>query len=385
MTSFVHTTAQTIESLANRFGLRTLQEWLRSPASFDRTVHYFEARSLLAGVRLVIGTSIFLAATLPTVMLFSEHGPASPAERWTTIAMITVALGWALRWWFGPMPSAQTSVAFVLTGDVGIAVASFAVPNRLLGMMGLSAMFLIALYIAFFHSLRMLEIHAVLVVIAYFPYGIWIYEEYGGAVAIATGVANPLLVVFFPVAIQIGVWTLSEDATVSGFDALTGLPNRRGFNLRAQLIVEDARKHRGEGLTLAVMLADLDHFKRINDTSGHLVGDIVLREVSKRIEKAAGITSTVGRIGGEEFAVVVLAPDSHVVAAAEQIRQSVAAISGIEGLQHEVSISIGVAPRSTVDLAPDDHPIPKLLAHADRALYEAKAAGRNRIAVATPA
>ncbi len=147
-------------------------------------------------------------------------------------------------------------------------------------------------------------------------------------------------------------------------DSLTGLPNRALFNERAARAV----KARGTGL-LAVMLTDLDHFKEINDTLGHHVGDRLLVEVAARIRAAVREEDFVARIGGDEFALVCADLESP-AAAQELAGRVVAAMEGafsVDGVRLDIRASVGIA------LAPDhgDH-AQTLLQRADIALYAAK-------------
>ena len=123
-------------------------------------------------------------------------------------------------------------------------------------------------------------------------------------------------------------------------------------------------------------MADLDLFKSINDTCGHLVGDAVLREAARRLKTAARRYDSVGRYGGEEFLIVLPDCDTECsVVVAERARASVAAPLQVANLDWPLSVSLGVA---STRGAPED---PDGLIHAaDAALYRAKAAGRNCVA-----
>lgn len=154
-------------------------------------------------------------------------------------------------------------------------------------------------------------------------------------------------------------------------DELTGLPNRRDVLARlGQLLARPAPSH------CAVLLADLDHFKRINDGHGHLVGDQVLKAVAQRLTDAVREPVVVGRLGGEEFLVVL--PDTDLEAArqvAERIREQIAGIDTrlwFDG--PPLTISLGVAAS-----AGSGDGVSAMLRRADHALYDAKRAGRNRV------
>jgi diguanylate cyclase (GGDEF)-like protein len=165
-----------------------------------------------------------------------------------------------------------------------------------------------------------------------------------------------------------------EAETLASTDALTGLPNRRYFDEFCGLL---ARRRRA-GDAMGVLMIDIDRFKALNDTYGHGVGDRVLRAVGQAIARAVREEDVPARYGGEEFAVLLRSPTPGVaVEVAERVRASVAAIDlrelGIEGVS--VSVGVAVARRR-------DHPIGDILADADRALYDAKRGGRDRVVAA---
>ncbi len=154
-------------------------------------------------------------------------------------------------------------------------------------------------------------------------------------------------------------------------DGLTGLLNRRALDERLVQEVERARRH---GHPLAVALADIDHFKRINDTYGHLTGDEVLKAVARLCQAGVRGGDSVGRYGGEEIALLLPETTARAgVALCERMRRGVETYdwnSIAPGLQ--VTLSIGLAAR------PDAPPPATLLADADTHLYRAKQGGRNR-------
>lgn len=156
-------------------------------------------------------------------------------------------------------------------------------------------------------------------------------------------------------------------------DALTELYNRRQF--RELLDKEIARASR-RGRPLALMILDLDHFKPVNDTYGHVAGDAVLREVAKVLRTRVRGDDVAARIGGEEFAIIL--PESDTKAAlvfAEDLRQGVAGLSGLlDGRLKQITVSIGVACWTSAFRNASD-----LLRAADTQLYRAKEGGRNQV------
>ena len=162
------------------------------------------------------------------------------------------------------------------------------------------------------------------------------------------------------------------------FDALTGLPNRRYAMER--LAKEWQRAERQE-LPLLCMILDIDHFKKVNDTYGHDIGDVVLRETARVMKDCLRASDEVCRFGGEEF--LAICPDADIAVAHElgdRLREAVARNHiDVPGYQGSITVSVGVASYSS-ELASTA----ELLKLADEALYAAKEAGRNKVCIVNP-
>lgn len=153
-------------------------------------------------------------------------------------------------------------------------------------------------------------------------------------------------------------------------DGLTGLNNRRAGDLR---LAEELPRHQRQNRPLGLLLADIDHFKRINDSHGHAAGDAVLQVVARQLQRTVRATDFVARHGGEEF--LVLLPDTDadgLLKVAEKLRAAVEAAAPAPVGRVTLSLGGAVAPAGAA--AADE-----LLRRADRALYAAKDAGRNRV------
>ena len=163
------------------------------------------------------------------------------------------------------------------------------------------------------------------------------------------------------------------------FDVLTGLPNRRLFTDRLQVAIANAHRH---GQQLAIMFLDLDLFKRINDTLGHALGDMVLVETSKRLALCLREGDTVARIGGDEFTILLPELD-HVEDAAKMAERLIAQVKlpfMVDDHELYVTTSIGIA------VYPEDGTsVDTLIKNADTAMYRAKDLGRNSYQLYTPA
>jgi diguanylate cyclase (GGDEF)-like protein len=162
-------------------------------------------------------------------------------------------------------------------------------------------------------------------------------------------------------------------------DALTGLDNRRAFRMRMRDEVERTRRY---SHPLALLMIDIDHFKKVNDTLGHRAGDAILTQVGGILIRSSRGTDRPARYGGEELA--VLCPETtaaEATALAERIRAAVNnyVFALPDGRETQITVSVGVAsiPTHALESA-------KLIEEADAALYEAKAAGRNLVCVARP-
>lgn len=157
---------------------------------------------------------------------------------------------------------------------------------------------------------------------------------------------------------------------LANFDALTGLPNRTQLDDHLKYAVTVAKRHSGH---LALMFIDIDHFKDINDTLGHSVGDVLLIELAKRLQQMLRGEDVVSRLGGDEF--IVMLPGMDERSAAHVAQKLLAAIGEPYGIeQHDLSVtaSIGIA------LYPGDgEDLESLSKKADTAMYRAKQEGRN--------
>lgn len=161
-------------------------------------------------------------------------------------------------------------------------------------------------------------------------------------------------------------------------DPLTGLPNRELMRDRLQQAIGVAQRH---GRRLAVVFLDLDHFKDVNDTLGHVAGDALIRRVAERLVGCMRRSDTVARVGGDEFVVLsteIDKPDA-IPSLVQRILRQVVTPQQIEDREISVTCSIGVA------LYPEHgDDADALLKHADAAMYEAKRSGRNAFRVFTP-
>ncbi len=162
-------------------------------------------------------------------------------------------------------------------------------------------------------------------------------------------------------------------------DGLTRVFNRRSFDER---MAEELRRHQRHCMDLSLLMIDLDHFKNVNDTYGHIAGDMVLETVARMFEETFRTTDFIARYGGEEF--VILLPHTNAVQAemlAERIRAKIESCTmTYQAVDFKVTASIGVSSVRPGSLEKDS----ELVLKADEALYKAKELGRNRVVVNAP-
>jgi diguanylate cyclase (GGDEF)-like protein len=156
-------------------------------------------------------------------------------------------------------------------------------------------------------------------------------------------------------------------------DALTSIWNRGAI---IELLERELSRARRDGSSVGVLLADIDHFKRINDTRGHLVGDEVLRAVTGRLRGEVRSYDAVGRYGGEEFLILLPGCDNPKLAAKAQQLVKIIERSSVETSTGPVLVTISIGGIASGDCPHAE--LSKLLRAADTALYRAKVSGRNR-------
>ncbi|MFG1186531.1 MULTISPECIES: GGDEF domain-containing protein [Xanthobacter] len=158
-------------------------------------------------------------------------------------------------------------------------------------------------------------------------------------------------------------------------DSLTGILNRRAFFEAAR---ERLARAAGRGEPASLLLVDIDHFKRVNDTFGHPAGDEVLAAVTERLHRALRAHDLFGRVGGEEFAVLLPEAEAEAIVVAERMRRAVRGLTTPATSHLDCSVSIGCASIAAGERAT----IETLFRRGDAGLYAAKRAGRNRVVAA---
>jgi diguanylate cyclase (GGDEF)-like protein len=351
---------------------RVVGQWWREPVDYAAQVHYFGTRALSRAIQVLIGLGTGFNGVLSLVLLL-PHAETSPS-RSAVVIFGALQLFWGWAWCCHPWPSRRTSLAFIISADLGIAIMAVLDASWLSGLFGFNSFAMISVYLMFFDGPRVLLAHAawILASTAAFAGRAAAAADTDALVFIGSTVAAVAPVVVTPLGIQLGIWALRHDAKNSVTDPLTGLLNRRGLHLHVRSLLEHLATTGGD---ISVMVVDLDRFKDINDRFGHRVGDTVLIRSARRIQSAVRGSAVIARTGGEEVAIVDRADVSgDAERTYDRVRSAIAAPA-----KHPVTASVGVitSPVSGF-LEPGSDPVAlldALIEQADKAMFRAKKGG----------
>lgn len=225
---------------------------------------------------------------------------------------------------------------------------------------------------------RMLSYKAVkgypFIVGATLPESVYLSNWYKNAIGVLLATALSLIALMVGTYYLMGSYSKSaEHYYRANHDILTGLPNRGLFFDRCSQAINQAKRNK---TNLAILFIDLDNLKTVNDSYSHDAGDALLIEVARRLQASVRVSDTVGRIGGDEFVVLLLGSDTdaHVLQIAENIRHALMKPVKYEGVDLVSSASIGIAMHPT-----HGEDVTELMRRADAAMYQAKTSGRNTV------
>jgi diguanylate cyclase (GGDEF)-like protein len=299
----------------------------------------------------------------------SDHGGLA------AVALLMLLLAIVLKLWREPAPLALLACFPLGTLEV-TALVAVAKPVALIPMFYIWPLVLAAYFLQRREIIAMFVLTAVSFAVALLG---WVAPDarmiQWVSVMVATAVLTGLVI-----ALKEGLaTTLTRLNVLATRDPLTGALNRRAFAEALDTAV--ARAARGDG-TCSVAILDVDHFKAINDAFGHAAGDLALQRLTTVVESRMRRGDVVGRLGGEEFGIVLDGTDAPGAEAYGESLRAAFAVSAADPAIPAFTVSIGVA-----ELADGDATSERMLIAADHALYAAKAAGRDRVmrAPAAPA
>ncbi|BBZ46709.1 GGDEF domain-containing protein [Mycobacterium parmense] len=346
-----------------------LRAWWSQPDQFDWITSFLLQRGMLRPARMIMSVVAGSSALVPLTVLPSQSHP-------TAVQVVTAVFGAAVTvgmtaMWLTRWPTRRQSQAGAVIGALCIGGWSLIQPTAALAALACTAMAVTGGYMAFFHSLRLLLVNALVATVLAATVVLRLAIE----VNVATAVSALWVINFVNLSIPLAIWGISQAmglyAQRSEEDALTGLLNRRAFTAAVAVRLANppqAHTH------LAVVMIDLDNFKRINDTHGHPAGDRALRSVAELLRAHTPADAVICRAGGEEFLVAVTAADADVWPLTARFCDAFA------GLSPKITASIGSASTALHLLTGPDvaRLIDELVVSADRAMYAAKRNGGNQ-------
>lgn len=346
-----------------------LKAWLSQPDQFEWITTFLRQRGMLRSARVILVVVAGSSALVPLTVLPSQT-QASAVEVITGGLAVTFTIGvtalWLTRW-----PTRRQSQACVVLGALCIGGWSLVQPTGALAALAATAMAVTGGYIAFFHGPKLLLCNGALAVVVATAAVLRLADE----VNLATAASAFWIDTFLNLSVPLGIWGMSRAmgmyALRSEEDALTGLLNRRAFtDAISNRLANPPPAH----THLAVVMLDLDNFKRINDTHGHLAGDRALRAVAELLREHAPADAVICRAGGEEFLVAL-------TSLASDVRSLTARFcTALAGVLPKVTASIGTASAELHLLTgPVVCAVDELIMIADSAMYAAKRRGGNQV------
>jgi diguanylate cyclase (GGDEF)-like protein len=325
-------------------------------------------------------TAICFLAAAGLLCVVSLLVPGYVRHAWL-VPYCVIALGClmlcGLTAWAGYLSGLQAA-AIIFSADLAIVLAGLGLADRDAGRLVAALFTLPSLFISVFMTWRWLALQTaaclsgvlILLIVTGDRPGVIFVQA---LVLLVAALCPAVIVLLLRAQLDRAMATVHEAATR---DPLTGLYNRRGLDEQASALLGRSRR---AGLPVGVLVADVDHFKRVNDLHGHAVGDQVLRRVASAAVTCVRVDDLVVRLGGEELAVVCVIETDRLHALAERLRASVEDVGEAWG----VTVSVGVAwrpPRVDDDAA---DLLWSLLDIADDRMYEAKRGGRNQVRAAS--
>lgn len=348
--------------------------WWRQPDHHEWLSGYLAARALQRFTQFMVAASLMALAAVPLLMLGSPSGPYDAVPRILSIVVAAtcaiMAVLWVTEW-----PTRRQSLGFVVIANICVAVTCLVQATPGSGLQICTAFAALAGYVAFFHTSRALAFTLAMAFGTAVMCAVKISPEWDPFGTLSKLLVLAVGILAVPYSAQVLVHFLGSDALKSDTDPLTELPNRRGFYRSMRVLAGESTNNRSS--VLAVVMIDLDAFKRVNDTSGHAAGDQTLISVAEILRRTRRGDSVIGRIGGEEFVVGLIGGPQTAAGLAERLRREIAQTPW------NVTASIGVA-TAAQRRVPDAGLrmfIQGLVESADRAMYTAKRAGGDQVFV----
>jgi diguanylate cyclase (GGDEF)-like protein len=355
-----------------RNALSRFEAWLNQPDQFEWVTKFLRQRGLLRAARMLMAIVTASSALTPiSALCHLSHPPVAAL----VVGAVAVGVSGSMTYiWLTRWPTRAQSLIATVVGALCVVGWSLVQPRPAIGALACVALAITGSYIAFFHNTRVLLFNMTLALgitaVAVYRLG----ELADWPTAAAAFWIIWLLNLAVPMAVRGMSQAMAEYAMRAEQDALTGLLNRRGFTdaLSGQL---SAGLPGGAGGPMSLLMVDLDNFKRVNDTHGHLAGDQALRHVAELLRRHLPATAAICRAGGEEFLAAFTSASADAATVAARL------CTAIQESGRAITASVGVATAEYRHArgASDSDFIDGLVAAADSAMYTAKRNGGNRV------
>ena len=341
-------------------------------------------------IRMSIAAMVPMFGAIAAVMMFSGEGPRGAVAKVVTIVVIASTMPASVviaranlgpMWWTRRSQRWGVNTVFVFYADTGVGAVLFAFTRPEAALFGALLLAIVSVYAVYFCSPAIRNVHMVITtaIITALAVHTWLAGGYNlaatlGRFFVAVAVVNGTVVLqsMFAFGVRKGMRNMLVHAHQ---DPLTQLWNRRGFAYWAMATVEGS-----EG-PIGMLFIDIDDFKSINDTHGHRVGDDVLQLAADRLKHLVGSRGVLARTGGDEFAVITELDLDDVMRLAESVRAGIHQPDDPFPVTTTIGVAAGWRDNADFDrVSGADYIISTMLHAADAALYEAKQAGRNRVA-----
>jgi diguanylate cyclase (GGDEF)-like protein len=346
-----------------------LAPWWRQSDHYDRLSSHLQARGIATTTRATIAVVALSLALIALGTIWSETGPHGVVQIACALAACAGgALGaslWALSW-----PTRARAMWFAVLCNASIVLATLAQSEPQAALLGCTSSAILAGYIAMFHTAPLMVYNFLIASVIGAVEAIRVAGTFGIVAALCAYALLMLLNLAVPFGIQVVVHVLGADAVHAERDQLTGLLTRRAFHRRAKACLERGSQQQA---FVVVTVIDLDRFKQLNDSYGHITGDDALVSVSRALRDANDDGAVIGRSGGEEFVIADIWHPDEVSRKAERLCEVIAA------LPFGITASIGTAgvhPAYRTGNRSDL--LIELISAADDAMYAAKRRGGNQ-------
>jgi diguanylate cyclase (GGDEF)-like protein len=353
-----------------------LTSWWNQPDQFDWVTTFLRQRDLLRSAQVILAVVCASAAWVPLTVFATQRRPSATSA---IVGVLTVvfALG-SVVFWLRHWPTRRQSRIIAIAGVLATCGWSVVQPNPAFAALACAALVVPGGYIALFHSPRLLMLNGVVGAAA----ATIAVLRLAANADLATAAAAFWLIWCPNISVPLIIWGMTQAMATyvqrAEQDALTGLLNRRAFT---ESVTVRLAHHAAAHTHLAVMMADLDDFKRVNDTSGHSAGDRLLQVVAGLLRDRAPADAIVCRAGGEEFLVALTCTSADVAPLAARF------CTAIAELPSGITASIGTASAELHRLCTSDvgDLVEELVVLADNAMYAAKRRGGNQALQSTGA